>query len=143
MDGTIVGLTPFGYQYSDRQNSSWKSKRVPPVESALGVTGKIQVGAAPGGSAQVIVPAWGVPLAGGTEPNAPEVEVTGPLELALLQAARPMAAARAHTASVAARRVMLTGFPRDRVAPPSARVPGSSSRAWAVHSRVIETALPS
>jgi len=49
MDGTIVGLTPFGYQYSDRQNSSWKSKRVPPVESALGVTGKIHVGAAPGG----------------------------------------------------------------------------------------------
>ena len=89
--------------------------------SALGVTGKIQVGAAPGDSAQVIVPAWGVPLAGGTAPNAPDMEVTDPMELALLQAARPMAATTAHTGSVAARRAMLTGFPCDRVAP---RAPG-------------------
>src|SRR5215471_9466942 len=142
MDGTMAGATPLGYQYSGRQNSAWKSKRVPPVVSALGVTGKIQVGAEPGDSAQVIVPAWGVPLAGGTEPSAPEVEVTGPLELALLQAARPMAATTAHTAIVAARRAMLTGFPCDRMAPPPARVPGSSSRACAVCGRVIETALP-
>src|SRR6516165_1630433 len=104
MDGTIVGATPLGYQYSGRQDSSWKSRRVPPVVSALGVTGKIQVGAPPGDSAQVIVPAWGVPLAGGTAPNAPDVDVTDPMELALLQAARPMAATTAHTGSVAARR---------------------------------------
>src|SRR6516162_967319 len=134
MDGTTVGATPLGYQYSGRQNSDWKSNRVPAVESALGVTGKIQVGAPPGDSAQVIVPAWGLPLAGGTAPNAPDVEVTDPLGLALEQAARPMAATTAHTASVAARRGVLTGFPRDRVAPP-ARVAGPRSRAWAVRGR--------
>src|SRR6516162_1697138 len=106
MDGTMVGATPLGYQYSGRQNSAWKSKRVPPVVSAPGVTGKIQVGAAPGDSAQVSVPACAVPVAGGTAPNAPAAEVTDPLELALLQAATPMAAATAHTASVAARRGM-------------------------------------
>jgi len=61
-----------GYQYSGRQDSAWRSRRFPLVVSALGVTGKIQVGAAPGDSAQVIVPPWGVPLAGGTAPNAPE-----------------------------------------------------------------------
>jgi hypothetical protein len=68
-------------------------------ESAPGVTGKIQVGAVPGDSAQVIVPACGVPLAGGTEPNAPVGVFTDPLEGAVPQAARPMAAATAPTAS--------------------------------------------
>ena len=110
-----------GYQYSGRQDSPWKSRRVPSVVSALGVTGKIQVGALPGDSAQVIVPAWGLPVADGTEPNAPDVEVTDPLGLGLLQAARPMAAITAHSVSIAARRAMLTGFPCDRVAP---RAPG-------------------
>src|SRR5579871_1513194 len=143
MDDTTVGATPLGYQYSGRQDSAWKSKRVPAVVSVLGVTGKIQVGAAPGDSAQVIVPTLGVPLAGGTAPNAPDVEVTDPLlGLASEQAARPMVATTAHTASVAARCGGLTGFPRERVVP-LARVPGSSSRAWAVRGRVIEPAFPS
>ena len=84
-----------------------------PVEKfAPGVTGKIQVGAVPGASAQVSVPACGVPLADGTAPNAPVVPGTEPLELALEQAARPMAATTAHAASAAARRGMRTGFGR-------------------------------
>ena len=49
-------------------------------------TGKIQVGAVPGDSAQVIVPACGVPLAAGTEPNPPDELETDPLELLLLAA---------------------------------------------------------
>ena len=78
---------------------------------APGVTGKIQVGAEPGGSAQVSVPACGVPLAAGTAPNAPEVEETDPLGAALLQAARPIAATTAHDASAVTRRRALTGDP--------------------------------
>ena len=38
---------------------------------APGVTGKIQVGVAPGGSATVIVPACGVPVWAGTLPKPP------------------------------------------------------------------------
>jgi hypothetical protein len=76
---------------------------------APGVTGKIQVGADPGDSAQVSVPACGVPLAAGTAPNAPVVEVTDPLEGALLQAASPMAAATAPTANAVPRRERLIG----------------------------------
>jgi hypothetical protein len=52
------------------------------------------------------VPACGVPLAGGTEPNAPDAEVTEPVEAALLQAVRPMAAATAHTVKIVIRRVI-------------------------------------
>ena len=99
MDGTTTGLTPLPYQYSGRHISYWKLSTVVTVKLAPGVTGKIQVGADPGDSAQVSVPACGVPLAAGTVPNAPVVEVTEPLEGALLQAARPMAAATAPTAS--------------------------------------------
>src|SRR5580700_6130780 len=99
MDGTRTGLTPLPYQYSGRHISYWKLLVVVIPESAPGVTGKIQVGAVPGDSAQVIVPACGVPLADGTEPNSPVIEVTDSLEGALLQAARPMAAATAPTAS--------------------------------------------
>ena len=93
---------------------------------APGVTGKIQVGAEPGASAQVIVPACGVPLAGGTEPNAPDALDTDPLGLALLQAARPMAATTAHTASAVPRRERLIGLTRDRAVVRLARVPGFS-----------------
>ena len=64
------------------------------------MTGKIQVGVAPGGSATVIVPACGVPLAGGTAPNAPEMDPV--LVLLFAQAARTMAPAMANTASFAA-----------------------------------------
>src|SRR6202042_1464545 len=55
----------------------------------------IQVGAEPGGSAQVIVPATALPLASGTEPNAPVDEETDPPEPPAEQAARPRAAATA------------------------------------------------
>ena len=97
---------------------------------APGVTGKIQVGAEPGDSAQVIVPACGVPLAGGTAPNAPDAEVTEPLGAALLQAARPMAAATAHTAAMLSRDARgVIGRTRDRAVVRLARVPGSSLRA--------------
>ena len=129
MAGTSVGLTPLGNQYSGRHISSWKLLVVVTERLAPGVTGKIQVGAEPGDSAQVIVPACGVPLAGGTEPNAPDALETDPLELPLLQAARPMAPTTAHTASAAARRERLTGLTRDRAALRLARVPGSSFRA--------------
>ena len=96
---------------------------------APGVTGKIQVGAEPGASAQVSVPACGVPLADGTEPNAPDAPETDPLELLLLQAARPMPPTTAHTASAVQRRERLIGLTRNRAAVRLARVPGFSLRA--------------
>src|SRR5689334_5812056 len=99
MDGTTTGWTPLPYQYSGRHIRYWKVLIVPVEKFAPGVTGKIQVGAVPGDSAQVSVPACGVPVAAGTSPNAPDVVDTDPLEGALLQAARPMAAATAPTVS--------------------------------------------
>src|SRR6516225_11451271 len=95
MDGTTTGRTPLPYQNSGRHIKYWKVLIVPVEKLAPGVTGKIQVGAVPGASAQVSVPACGVPLAGGTEPNAPDTLETDPLEPALLQAARPRATAQA------------------------------------------------
>src|SRR5262252_5648458 len=99
MDGTATGWTPLPYQYSGRHIRYWKVLIVPVEKLAPGVTGKIQVGAVPGDSAQVSVPACAVPLAAGTSPNAPDVVFTDPLGAALEQAARPMAAATAPTAS--------------------------------------------
>jgi hypothetical protein len=99
------------------------------VPAADGTTGNIQVGAVPGASAQVIVPACGVPLAAGTEPNPPDVLETDPLELLLLwlQAARPRAPATAHTASFIARCEMVICVPRVHR---SARGPGTGVRDW-------------
>jgi hypothetical protein len=100
------------------------------VKSAPGVIGKIQVGAEPGGSAQVIVPAVGVPLAVGTVPNAPVDELIDPPDLPAEQAARPMAAAVAaaatHTTSVLGRRELVIGFPRNH---PGAR---ACHRSWLI-----------
>jgi len=135
MDGTTTGRTPLPYQYSGRHIRYWKVLIVPVEKLAPGVTGRIQVGAVPGASAQVIVPACGVPLADGTEPNAPVVEVTDPLEGALLQAASPVATATAHAASAAARRYPLTV--RDRTTLRRAHVLSSGIRAWAAYGRVI------
>src|SRR5262249_26274338 len=96
--------------------------------AAEGSTGKIQVGAVPGASAQVIVPACGVPLAAGTEPNPPDVEETELLELLpWLQAARPRAPATAHTPTFIAPCEMLICVPR--VHRP-ARGPGTGARDW-------------
>jgi len=130
-----------GNQYSGRHISYWKLNIVDTEMFALDHTGKIQVGAEPGASAQVSVPACGVPLAGGTEPNAPDTLETDPLEPALLQAARPRATAQA--ASIMARRGMLTGFPRDQVAPyrPGYLAPALVPALCAVESSA--TALPS
>src|SRR5215472_17321484 len=141
MEGTTTGRTPLPYQYSGRHIRYWKVLIVPVEMLAPGVTGKIQVGAVPGDSAQVSVPACAVPLADGTEPNAPDTELTDPLELALLHAARPVAAATAHTASAVARRGTPAGTPRDRVVPRLARVPGASFRVWAVRGRIIAAAF--
>src|SRR6516162_10041812 len=138
MAGTVTGCTPLPYQYSGRHIRYWKVLIVPVEKLAPGVTGKIQVGAVPGDSAQVSVPACALPLAGGTAPNAPDTEFTDPLELALLQAPRPVAAATAHIASTVARRGMPTGMPRDRVA---VRAPGARFRAWAVRGRIIAAAF--
>ena len=113
MDGTITGLTPLPNQYSGRHISNWKLLVSVVDRLAPGVTGKIQVGADPGDSAQVIVPACGVPLAAGTEPNAPDVEVTVPLGAALLQAVRPVAATTAHAVRIVARRIIAAAFRRE------------------------------
>ncbi len=92
-DGFSSGVTPFTVQYSGRHDSHWKVKTLKTEFEEPGTTGKIQFGAKPGPSAQVIVPAFCVPLAAaGTEPIAPGT-VTAPEEvlpdelLLLLQAA--------------------------------------------------------
>src|SRR5689334_1482387 len=132
MDGTATGWTPLPYQYSGRHIRYWKVLIVPVEKLAPGVTGKIQVGAVPGDSAQVSVPACGVPLAAGTEPNAPVVEVTEPLGAALLQADKPMAAATEATASIVTGRANLS-----RAALRAAPVPCPEIRMLAVCKRVI------
>jgi hypothetical protein len=105
---------------------------VPVEKLAPGVTGKIQVGAVPGDSAQVSVPACAVPVAAGTSPNAPDVVDTDPLEGALLQAARPMAAATEATASI------VTGRENhSRAALQAAPFPCPEIRVLAVCGRVI------
>src|SRR5215471_16035349 len=123
MDGTTTGRTPLPYQYSGRHIKYWKVLIVPVEKLAPGVTGKLQVCAVPGDSAQVSVPACAVPLAAGTEPNAPDVPGTEPLEAALLQAARPMAATTPQTASAVTRRGMPTFLPHERAAARLARIP--------------------
>src|SRR5215469_2889248 len=142
MDGTTTGWTPLPYQYSGRHIRYWKVLIVPVEKLAPGVTGKIQVGAVPGDSAQVIVPACGVPLAGSTVPNAPDVPGTDPEEVALLHAVRPTAPTTAHTTSTVARRGMRAGLPRDRVPPRLAREAGASFCIWVVCGRVIAAASP-
>jgi hypothetical protein len=92
--------------------------------SADGMTGKIQLGAVPGSSAQVIVPAFFVPLdaASGTEPIEPGTLTALPFELLdppplplLLQAARAVTLATV-TASPAIA-LLLRSF----IGPPSLR----------------------
>ena len=98
------------------------------MKSAPGTIGRIQVGAEPGDSAQVIVPACAVPLAAGTEPNPPDVEETELLELLpWLQAARPSAPTTAHTASFIAPCELVICVPRVHR---SARGPGTGVRDW-------------
>src|SRR5215475_15303738 len=128
IDGVSIGWTPLVNQYSGRHISYSKSLVEYTVPAADGTTGKIQVGAVPGDSAQVIVPACGVPLAAGTEPNPPDVEETDPLELLLwLQAARLTAPTAAHTASFIAPREVVICVPRVHR---SARGPGTGGRDW-------------
>src|SRR6516165_7280124 len=132
----MTGRTPLPNQYSGRHISHWKMNNVYVDRLAPGVTGKIQFGADPGASAQVIVPACAVPLADGTEPNAPDVVFTDPLEGVLLQAATPVARTAAHAASAVPRRGRLPGFPRDpvlRLAPMS----DFSCRTWVRRGRGI------
>ena len=120
------------YQYSGRHIRYWKVLIVPVEKLAPGVTGKIQVGAVPGDSAQVSVPACAVPVAAGTSPNAPDVEDTDPLGAALLQAAKPRAAATEATASIVTGRENLS-----RAALLAAPVPCPGIRVLAVCGRVI------
>jgi hypothetical protein len=103
---SILGLTPLWVQYSGRHDSYEKELVLYTVKSAPGTIGMIQVGAEPGGSAQVIVPATALPLAAGTEPKAPVDEETDPPEPPE-QAARPRAVAtatEAHSARADGRR---------------------------------------
>src|SRR5580658_6346199 len=76
--GVWVGSTPLPNQYSGRHICSSK-KLMSLSESAADVTsGKIQVGAVPGASAQVTVPACCGPVAAaGMEPNAPPSALDG------------------------------------------------------------------
>ena len=81
MLGYSFGATPLTSQYSGRHIWYWNSKEVYTEPFALGTTGKIQVGVAPGGNAAVMVPVCCVPVAaGGTLPKAP----AGPMLLVLL-----------------------------------------------------------
>src|SRR6516162_4364626 len=106
----MPGRTPLPNQYSGRHISHWKMNNVYVDRSAPGVTGKIQFGADPGASAQVIVPACAVPLADGTEPNAPDVVFTDPLEGVLLQAPTPRARFPVVGGSQASRAILSPGW---------------------------------
>jgi hypothetical protein len=82
------------------------------TENAADVTsGRIQVGAAPGGSAQVIVPACCAPVAAaGMVPNAPPSDVEGvvlPLDFPLLPLLQAASAVRPATARARAANLML------------------------------------
>src|SRR5215469_5142415 len=100
MDGTMAGLTPSLNQYRGRHIRYWKVLIVPVEKLAPGVIGKIQVGAEPGDSAQVSVPAWAVPVAAGTVPNAPVALGPDPPEVLFEQPARTSAPATAQAASI-------------------------------------------
>jgi len=115
-------------QYSGRHICQPKSSMVVVVASAPGVTGKIQVGAVPGASAQVMVPTCGVPLAAGTEPNPPVELAADPLGVLLAQAARPRAAAIAQAAHRSARLELVVRFTLNR-SPPVTCLAWRSSRA--------------
>src|ERR1700691_77800 len=111
--GVWVGSTPLPNQYSGRHSSSSKSS-MSLTESAADVTsGKIQVGAVPGGAAQVTVPACCGPVAAaGMEPNAPPSVADGvPLVALLLEpplhAASIVAPATASAATVTLERASL------------------------------------
>jgi len=81
----------------------------------------------PGDSAQVIVPACAVPVAGGTEPNSPEELKPDPPELLVEQAARIMVPAAATAASIIALREMLMVVSRTGGL---LRVLGTHRRVW-------------
>src|SRR5580658_864166 len=113
--GVWEGSTPFWNQYSGRHSSSEKSL-VSFTENAADVTsGRIQVGAVPGGSAHVIVPTCCAPVAGaGMVPNAPPSVVDGvvlvpppDLVLPLLQAASAVRPATARAAILTLGRAIL------------------------------------
>src|SRR5215469_17675474 len=97
--GSSFCCDPFGNQLVGRHISYWKEYAVYTDPLAPGVTGKIHVGVAPGGSATVIVPACGVPVWAGTEPNAPLMVGATLLVELLLQAARAVAPTTAQTAT--------------------------------------------
>jgi hypothetical protein len=81
IDGSTIGWTPSTVQISGRHIIQMKLKLLKTVLEEEGTTGRIQLGVAPGCSAQVIVPACSVPVAwAGTDPIAPG-GVTAPLAL--------------------------------------------------------------
>ena len=101
-----VGSTRWG---RSRRPPHLVLERVGGVDRAVGARrdGKIQVGVAPGGSATVIVPAWGVPT--GRAPSRRPAVMVGELRVPclfelLLQAARAVAPTTAHTA------IFITGW---------------------------------
>jgi hypothetical protein len=105
MPGTVSGVVPFTVQYVGRHISHWnvnklKTELLPEVS-----IGKIQFGTAPGCIAQVIVPAFWVPVAAwGTAPIPPGTVMFPPtvlpdelVVLLLLQAASAVMLATATT----------------------------------------------
>src|ERR1035437_6918292 len=95
IDGSTTGSTPSTVQISGRHISQMKGKLLSTVLEGEGTSGGIQLGEAPGCSAQVTVPACPVPdAAAGTDPIAPGTVTAPPvvpvdplLLLLLLQAA--------------------------------------------------------
>src|SRR5580658_2884589 len=106
--GSSAGATPLTYQYSGR-HSSQENWVVSLTEYAAEVVmGRIQVGAVPGGSAQVMVPAcWAPVAAAGSVPNPPPAPVAGLPPLLCPQAASTVLLVSARTAIMTPERSLL------------------------------------
>src|ERR1700733_12313651 len=123
IDGTGTGATPSTVQISGRHISQMNVKLLSTVLEAEGTSGRIQFGEAPGCSAQVIVPAFCVPVAAaGTDPMAPG-GVTAPFVvvppwlvlLLLLHAANAVILATAMAIPpIALLRILIIGPPSSR-----------------------------
>jgi hypothetical protein len=122
MLATVSGVTPFIVQYVGRHISHWnvnelKTELLPEVS-----IGRIQVGTAPGDSAQRMVPGFWVPVAAwGTDPIPPGTVMFPPtvlpeelVVLLLLQAASAVMLATATTSPPMVLLWKLIGLPSSR-----------------------------
>src|SRR5580658_4917942 len=115
-----LGSTPLPNQYKPRHISPSKSL-VSLTESAAEVMiGRIQFGAVPGGSAQVMVPeCWGPVASAGRLPNEPLMPTAGVVGFALPQAASAVTPASASAVNAAPERrtLRITPHPLRRSRP--------------------------